>query len=87
MTGGTPFSASERPKNLLERDSEVTSEDLDSVVELMLEQKKKVLCKELADLPDTNDIVLWSKNKVQYARSKRGSRYRGVSRNGKKWQV
>jgi hypothetical protein len=57
------------------------------MIEIMLEQKKKALARELADLPENDEIVLWSKNKVQYARSKRGSRYRGVSRNGKKWQV
>ena len=39
------------------------------------------------DLPDNDSIVLWSKNKIQYAKSKRGSRFRGVSKNGKKWQV
>lgn len=30
---------------------------------------------------------MWNKNKIQIAKSKRGSKYRGVSRNGKKWQV
>jgi hypothetical protein len=57
------------------------------LVDFLLQKKKQDLSESLAQLPDTDEIVLWSKNKVQYARSKRGSRYRGVSRNGKKWQV
>ena len=34
-----------------------------------------------------NKTILWGKNKRQLTKSTRGSRYRGVSRNGKKWQV
>ncbi len=32
-------------------------------------------------------MILWTRVKVQQTISKRGSAYRGVSRNGKKWQV
>jgi len=32
-------------------------------------------------------MAIWSKSKKQISKSNRGSRYRGVSRNGKKWQV
>ncbi|CDW81380.1 ant-like protein [Stylonychia lemnae] len=58
-----------------------------NMIEQLLEQKKMELAKQLMDLPDSDQIVLWSKNKIQYAKSKRGSRFRGVSKNGKKWQV
>lgn len=40
------------------------------------------------DSSSTNSsVILWSKLKLQSTKSKRGSKYRGVSRNGKKWQV
>lgn len=52
-----------------------------------MDAKKRELEITLSKIPDTNDIILWNKNKRQLSKSNRGSRFRGVSRNGKKWQV
>jgi len=59
----------------------------DVLIEILMDAKKKELEIALSKIPDTSDIILWSKNKHQLTKSTRGSRYRGVSRNGKKWQV
>jgi len=34
-----------------------------------------------------NKIILIAKPKIGVVRSKRGSKYRGISKNGHKWQV
>jgi len=57
------------------------------LTEILMEAKKRELEMALAKIPDTNDVILWSKNKRQITKSNRGSRFRGVSKNGKKWQV
>lgn len=36
---------------------------------------------------DNSSIILWSKPKNSISKSSRGSKFRGVSKNGKKWQV
>jgi len=51
------------------------------------ENKKIELEAALSRLPDSSDIILWSKVKTFSTMSTRGSRYRGVSKNGNKWQV
>lgn len=56
------------------------------LTEFLMETKKREIEISLSQLADNNDIILWSKNKLQSSfRSLRGSRFRGVSRNGKKW--
>jgi hypothetical protein len=57
------------------------------LTEILMDAKKRELEIALSKIPDTNDVILWSKNKRQISKSNRGSRFRGVSRNGKKWQV
>ena len=58
-----------------------------SLVEKLLNSKKTELIDSLTLIQDGQSVVLWSKLKIQLGKSRRGSRYRGVSRNGKKWQV
>jgi hypothetical protein len=59
----------------------------DVLIEILMAAKKKELEIALVRMPDSNDPILWSKPKKNLSRSSRGSRFRGVSRNGKKWQV
>ena len=59
-----------------------------SLIEKLLQSKKKELNESLSHMPgDESTTVLYTKNKVMLGKSQRGSRYRGVSKNGKKWQV
>lgn len=58
-----------------------------SMLEKLLKSKKRDLIDSLSLTEDGACVVLWSKHKVQLGKSRRGSKYRGVSRNGKKWQV
>jgi hypothetical protein len=50
-----------------------------------MQVKKTELEIALSKIPDSQEIIIWSKRKDPSTRSARGSRYRGVSRNGKKW--
>ena len=59
--------------------------DEEAITEVLMDAKKRELEIALSKIPDTHEIILWSKNKKQLSKSTRGSRYRGVSRNGKKW--
>ncbi len=61
--------------------------------EAELARRKDILLDKVIQFPDDNSanpqLLIKSKQKSLYlqTRSSRGSRYRGVSRNGKKWQV
>jgi hypothetical protein len=59
----------------------------DVLTEILMDSKKKEVEMALSKIPDNNDVILWNKNKRQLSKSTRGSKFRGVSRNGKKWQV
>jgi shikimate kinase len=49
-------------------------------------EKANTLEKILLDLKEDNEkVLIWSRDKKQITKSLRGSKYRGVSRNGKKW--
>lgn len=52
-----------------------------------MDTKKRELEIVLSKIPETGEVILWQKNKRQISKSDRGSQFRGVSRNGKKWQV
>ncbi len=49
--------------------------------------KKNAVYEGLSNISSQDKIILWSRDKIQSNISKRGSAFRGVSRNGKKWQV
>ena len=49
--------------------------------------KRQELQKQLDELSGDDKVVIWSKMKPTISKSSRGSKYRGVSKNGKKWQV
>jgi serine kinase of HPr protein (carbohydrate metabolism regulator) len=49
--------------------------------------KKNAVYEGLSNISSQDKIILWSRVKIQSNISKRGSAFRGVSRNGKKWQV
>ena len=57
--------------------------------EAELSIRKTQLAQILEQVPEPAMVVVKSKQKSVYlqTRSNRGSRYRGVSKNGKKWQV
>ncbi len=58
--------------------------------EAELARRRKIVFEKLDTYDDSNPIqIIKSKQKSLYlqTRSTRGSKYRGVSRNGKKWQV
>ena len=61
--------------------------DEDVLIEILMDAKKKELEIALSKIPCSTETLIWSRPKNQISRSNRGSRYRGVSRNGKKWQV
>jgi len=61
--------------------------DEDILIEILMDSKKKELEIALSKIPDSDDPILFAKSKDQVSRSTRGSTFRGVSRNGKKWQV
>ncbi len=49
-------------------------------------EKANTLEKVLMDMKEEGDkVLIWSRDKKQITKSLRGSKYRGVSRNGKKW--
>ena len=57
--------------------------------EQQIEACKYELLLQLRMIKDVDSIMIESKNKSQFlqARSTRGSKFRGVSKNGSKWQV
>lgn len=63
--------------------------DEQRVSEAELAIRKDKLVKILEQVPDPKSQVVKSKQKSIYlqTRSNRGSKFRGVSKNGKKWQV
>jgi hypothetical protein len=66
---------------------ECSSEE-DVASEILIKAKKEELGAALAQLiSQEQDVVIWSKGKNKLSKSNRGSKYRGVSKNGKKWQV
>ena len=64
-----------------------TGHSKDIQVEEMIERKKRELLLELNKIEGSDTIILWNKPKTQISKSTRGSKFRGVSRNGRKWQV
>ena len=54
---------------------------------MLIEAKKMEVEIALSQIPDSQDIVIWCKKKRMLSKSVRGSRFRGVSKNGRKWQV
>ena len=57
----------------------------DVLIEILMDSKKKELEIALSKIPDDLDYLIQQKPKSQISKSDRGSKYRGVSRNGKKW--
>lgn len=61
--------------------------DEEVLIEILTDAKKKELEIALQNIPNSNEVILHAKSKKQISKSSRGSKYRGVSRNGGKWQV
>jgi hypothetical protein len=55
------------------------------LIEILMDAKKKELEIALSKISSTNETLIWSRAKNSLSKSNRGSRYRGVSKNGKKW--
>jgi hypothetical protein len=53
----------------------------------MNKTRRKELESALDKTKTSSDFIIQSKLKKKMSKSTRGSKYRGVSKNGKKWQV
>ena len=61
----------------------------ETVYDGAIEARRQELLLNLSKVSDDNQVMVKSKNKSVFmqTRSHRGSKYRGVSKNGDKWQV
>ena len=59
----------------------------DVLTEIFMDVKKKEMESALEKIKDDNMTIIWGSSMKTISSSKRSSRFRGVSKNGKKWQV
>ena len=73
----------------LENNSQIFTEPKNEVQisEVLTRTRRKELENALKKAKGDNEIVIQSRLKRKLSKSTRGSAYRGVSKNGKKWQV
>lgn len=57
------------------------------ISEFLTRSRRKELEHTLAKTTSLSDVIIKSKLKKKLSKSSRGSKFRGVSKNGKKWQV
>lgn len=57
------------------------------ITEILTKTRRKELDNALKKAKSDSDVIISSRLKKKLSKSTRGSQYRGVSKNGKKWQV
>ena len=57
------------------------------ITEILTKTRRKELDNALKKAKVDSDVIISSRLKKKLSKSTRGSQYRGVSKNGKKWQV
>ena len=57
------------------------------ISEILTKTRRKELENALKKAKTDSDVIITSRLKRKLSKSTRGSSYRGVSKNGKKWQV
>jgi hypothetical protein len=77
---------SEKTMNNLNTSSEKPEEEME-ISQFLTRSRRRELENLLIKTKNESDLIIKSKLKLKISRSARGSRYRGVSKNGKKWQV
>lgn len=62
-------------------------EEMAHISELLTKTRRRELEAALRKATSLSTVVIQGKSKKKISKSQRGSTYRGVSKNGKKWQV